>query len=99
MHVLAGQQLGWVWRRRTSQEQMEILVNTRWTDSGTKIGHSNLILYQQLTNTSRAILYTEQAAQGWLTDIESAKYNLFTQQGERYRQVGSQERLTLARCA
>ena len=95
MHILTGQQLGGVWRCRTSHEQIEVLVNTRWADGTAQIGECNGILHQQLTDTNGTVLYTEQATQGWLTDIETAKHYLFTQQGERYRQVGSEEGFTL----
>ena len=95
MHVLTRQKLGGVWRCRTSQEQIEVLVNARRTDCGVNIRIGYTLLYQQLGDTLSTVFNTEQATQGWLTDIETAEDNLLTQQGERHSKVGCKEGLTL----
>ena len=58
-----------------------------------RIGYT--LFYQQLGDTLSTVFNSEQATQGWLTDIKTAKYNLLTQQSKRYSQVSCKEGLTL----
>ena len=97
MEVLTSQQLRGVGRRRSCQQQVEVIIDARRTDGGAKVCIGNLILDQQLTDTHRAVLQIEQATQGGLTDIQTAEDDLLAQQRKGHSEVRCQERLTLTR--
>ena len=97
--VLTRQQLRGVGGHRTSQEQVEVVVDARLLDLALHRQGGDLVHGQQRRHALETVGDTEETAKGGFTDIETAEDDLLAEEGERHRQVGRIERLSLARGA
>ena len=83
----SGYQLTWVWRNRTSHQEVEVVVDTRWNSLLLDILPSILVMYNQVGDTDVVVADAEQLSQTRLTYIKTYHDNLLTQQGERNSNV------------
>ena len=95
--ILTGQELGGVRGNGTSQEQVEVVVDTRLLDLTLHRLLGDLLQREQIGHALEAVGDGEEASQGRLADVETAEDDLLAEEGKGNGQIGGIEGLTLTR--